>query len=346
MLLTLSARALKNKLAPGAKPALKLTDLPTFARNELGLTGMVMFTDLLAGQDRQGLSKVLEAADKAGCPCLVLIEPNPLALADSDEVKVQAALERCMRIAQAAAWLGCAAFSIPVIAKTEEDLIEAAFNLKPISRRAEKLELNMCIQPCSGATDTPEAVTDLLKKIGGFRVGTLPDCGQAMKSGDAAAYLRRLAPYASAILMPVGIENQTAKFVAQKKKPAKVKAAVEDDEDDPEKPKLKVKGKKAKPTDGAASAAAEAVMSAISAKTTPATSGVMDFGALLDVLLTVGYDGPLALDYVGHGDPVAALKATRDAIIRETGLGPEEEDETLDDLLIDLPENTIKDIRE
>ena len=54
----------------------------------------------------------------------------------------------------------------------------------------------MLIQPGSGLTQTPEQLTEIIKRVGGFRIGSLPDFQVAADSGDANQYLRRLAPYA------------------------------------------------------------------------------------------------------------------------------------------------------
>lgn len=264
VLLTLAARCLKAKLTPakGARPAMVLEDVPKFARDDLGLSGLVLSTDLLVGADRQKLTKVLESADKAGCPCLVLVETEPQPFADSDSAKVEAAVDRCQRVAQAAHWLGCSAFAVPIKgADTDSDLLTAGINLKPVSRRAEKLDLNLCIVPTEGLTATPDRVTELLKKIGGFRVGTLPDFQAASASPEPNVYLRRLVPYASAVIA------SSVKF-----KP--------------------VKGK-------------------------PLSAGKhepYDLHEYSKLLVAVGYQGPVALDYRGSGELIENLVATRDII--------------------------------
>lgn len=267
---------------------MRLDDVPRYAREELGLSGLVLSTDLLVGADRPRLTKVLEAADKAGCPCLVLIETEPQNFADADTVKVEAAVERCLRVAQAAHWLGCSAFAVPIrAADTEQDLLTAGINLKPVSRRAEKLDLNLCVAPCEGLTATPDKVTDLLKKIGGFRVGTLPDFQAASESADAAVYLRRLVPYASAVMA------SSVKFKGGKSKPPKHEP--------------------------------------------------YDLLAYAQLLVSVGYQGPVALDYRGSGDVTEGLIATRDTI--SSVIAAPAEDEESDDaglakLMGDLADET------
>lgn len=307
MLVTLCASALKGRLrgfAPGG--TLALTDVPRVARDELGLSGMVLSTDLLVGADRQSLTRILEAADKAGCPCLVLIEHTPQPLASMSEVKVNAATDRLQRVAQAAAWLGCSAFAIKIEAPDNDEAVaDVAATLKPISRRSEKLELNLCIAPHEGLTSTPERVSELLKKIGGFRVGTLPDFGVAMSAADPASYMRRLAPYASAILVPSSSAPVEAPAKGRKKAAASATP----------KPKKKSASKKKKDKEaGEIDDIVDAVMAEVEGAGGPAT-----MAGLVDVLVAVGFDGPLALDFRGMGDPMPALTATRDTIFKAIG---------------------------
>ena len=84
MLLTLWVNALKSRMAAPGGRGLTVLDIPKVARDELGLSGLVMTTELLAGADRTMLSRVHEAADKAHCPILVLSESRPLPLASRD----------------------------------------------------------------------------------------------------------------------------------------------------------------------------------------------------------------------------------------------------------------------
>jgi len=327
MLLTLWVKALKSKIAPPGGRGLAITDIPKLARDELGLSGLVMSTDLLVGADRAMLSKMHEAADKAHCPILVLAETTSLPLASDDPDVVAKAQERCYRVAQAANWLQCAAFSIGVKCANDDDISEAAINLKPVSRRAEKLELNLCIAPGTDATASADRVTDLLKKIGGFRVGTLPDFTAAMSSEDPQTYLRRLAPYASAILISADLLLGETKPV-QAKRTAK-SAAADGDSNSTGKPSKAKKAIKKKTSDPTAPLGASATDPA-AARTVPAGKGPNGDATLADmfkVLAAVGYEQSIAMDYRGKGDPVASILAAREELTRRLGLGAEEEDD-------------------
>ena len=47
-------------------------------------------------------------------------------------------------------------------------------------------------------------MTELIKKVGGFRIGSLPDFKLAHETGDFISALRRLAPYAGAMFATLG----------------------------------------------------------------------------------------------------------------------------------------------
>jgi len=203
MLLTLNAACLRAQLMPSGrskKATIDLLDLPTFTRQTLGLGGLNLTTDLLAGADRSRLEKVRERTDKAACSCLLLIELEPQKFGENGEVKAEAAAERTRRVIEAAHLLGCSAASIHVAAEDDDAVLtRVAARLKPVVERAEKLDLNLLIAPMKGLTSRPERVTELLKKVGGFRIGTFPDFQTASGQKDPAAYLHRLTPYATVV---------------------------------------------------------------------------------------------------------------------------------------------------
>jgi sugar phosphate isomerase/epimerase len=215
MLLTLSANSLRKRLRPPGKGAgssagtqLDLVDLPRFAREQLGLYGLNLTTDLLAGADSKRLDSIREAADKASCPCLVLIETEPQPLADMDEDRGGAATERMMRVYRAAHRLGCNSVAVTILGDDSEDSMEAASDrCRRILQFGERMEINLLLASGKGLTEKPDTLTDLIKKIGGFRIGTFPDLLTASASPDPQLFLRRLTPYASAVT----ISTQTFK---------------------------------------------------------------------------------------------------------------------------------------
>jgi|GEM_PF-317805 len=235
MLLTLNASCLKPLLAPArkAKPTLTLTDLPKFIREDLGLSGMNISTDLLVGSDRRRLESIRERADKVGCSCLLLMEAEPQNLADADDALAQVGVDRLIRVVQAAQILGCSSASVRLTAADNEKALGlAAQRLRKVIEKAERLDMNLLIAPHTGLTSTPEKLTELLKKVGGFRIGTFPDFQTASASKDPVGYLRRLTPYAAVV------SASTLKFIdpppdvpAPKKGKAKAAPAPGDDDE-------------------------------------------------------------------------------------------------------------------
>ena len=208
MLLTLNASCLRGQLLgqPGkTPPSLALADLPQYTREVLGLGGLNLTTDLLVGADRRKLEAFRERADRAGCPCLLLIEAQAQNLGTTDAAAAEAAIERMHRVIQAAQILSCTAAALRVEAPDDDNAMQLVWQrLRKIVDRAERLELNLLVSPSKGLTSKPERMTDLIKKVGGFRIGTLPDFEYAREAAgsddEAVTYLRRITPYASAVL--------------------------------------------------------------------------------------------------------------------------------------------------
>ncbi|MEM9559760.1 MAG: hypothetical protein AAF995_05590 [Planctomycetota bacterium] len=201
MLLTLNANSLRLLLKPKrGKPKLGLLDLPAFATEQFGLHGLTIPTDMLVGATRQVLEGLRDRGDKAGCACLLLSETEAQKIAAPSEKIGSAAAERIRKVVEASSLLGCNACSVPLdIADTDAALELAATRLRPVLDRAERLEINVLISPMKGLTASPERATELVKKAGGFRIGTLPDLQTAAESDDGPSYLKRLTPYAAVI---------------------------------------------------------------------------------------------------------------------------------------------------
>lgn len=204
MLLTLSAHSFRQSLT-GSSPSLRLGDLPALARNELGLNGLVLQTEFLAGWDLNKIERLRDSADKDGAPLLLLVESEPQRLASADAQAAAAAEERVARVLQVAHRLGCSAVALGIKdpgASVPPEVVAAA--VKKAVQRAERLELNLLLAPAAGLTESPERMTTLIRKVGGFRIGAYPDFEASTASGDAKAYLRALTPYASVVCASFG----------------------------------------------------------------------------------------------------------------------------------------------
>src|SRR5512145_2991932 len=144
MLLTLAARSLR-KLVAGNGDKLSLLEIPGFAVRQLELRGINVPSSMLAGWSLDDLDRLRDAGDKAGCPCLVLIEDTPLQFSGG---RAGAAADRVRRLAVAANRLGCNALAIRCQAPDDEDAFdETAAEIKAVMPSVERLELNLLIAP-------------------------------------------------------------------------------------------------------------------------------------------------------------------------------------------------------
>lgn len=293
MLLTLTVSA-KRPVLTGSRGKVELLSLPTRIREELGLHGMNLATDLLAGANRSTITGLRDAADKSRCACLLLIElpALPLTSIKADGDKAQA---RVMNILEAASLLGCNSAAISIAGPNTDLAAEHAIErLKPIVDRAESLEVNLLLSPYEGLTQEPDDLTGLIKRVGGFRIGTFPDFAAAQRSDDPAGYLRRLTPYASVV------QATTVEF-GEPPEPEEVTAPAAP-------PKAEVE-----PSDPA-----EALLAAIESlddevyPVAPHTA--YDLEPMMKSVVSVGFDGTLAISYEGEGDGTLGVERSRDAL--------------------------------
>ncbi|MHC4948397.1 MAG: sugar phosphate isomerase/epimerase family protein [Planctomycetota bacterium] len=200
MLLTLATRSLSRYVTGNGDQALSMFDLPDFAIRQLQLHGLNLPASMLAGWSLQDLDTLRDRADKAACPCLVLIEDSPLPFAHARPGRREEAADRVRRLAVAANRLGCNAVAVHCEGKDDDATFDrTAAEIKQVMPAVERFELNLLIAPHDGLTAAPDRLTELIKRIGGFRIGSLPDFGHAAASGNAVEALRKLAPYAGAV---------------------------------------------------------------------------------------------------------------------------------------------------
>lgn len=274
MLLSLSLSSVRSLLT-GKSPRLRLRDVPEFTRDVLGLNGLTLTTDLLKGSTRSDLEDLRDRADKAACSCLLLTDPDPLPFASEDFDVGTTAVDRAHRVLRAAQVLGCNSAAISVAADDNDDAFDRAIDrLREAVELAERLEVNLLIAPAAGLTAKADRVTDLIKRVGGFRVGTLPDFVTAVESGDAVTYLRRLTPYAAVVMA------STLEFAPPG----------EDADDD-----------------------APMSLDDLLADVVPEHTA-FDLQPLVEAVVSVGFDITLSLDYRGTDDPVDGLLASRSAV--------------------------------
>jgi sugar phosphate isomerase/epimerase len=207
MLLTLSVGAFRDLLVErnGEEPAIRPRDLPRLASEDLGLNALHLPTSLLKGWPARDVDGFRDAADKAGCPCLVLEEDEPHPMANQDDAVVEEAVERMRRVLRVAHRLGCSSVAMTLAEIHGEEAADfTREHLRDLVKAAERLELNLLVTPSPGITEDPEELTALVRDVGGFRIGTCPSFAAAAATGDPASYLKTVAPYASAIVAQTG----------------------------------------------------------------------------------------------------------------------------------------------
>lgn len=212
MLLTLVARSLAHFIVEAdaaptepESPRLTLLDVPDYSIREFELRGLNVPASMLAGWGLTDLDRLRDRADKAGCPCLVLVEDVPLAFGEDDAAVRAASVQRVQALAHAAHRLGCNALAFACAGENTDPVFDrTASEIKAIMPAIERMELNVLLAPNAGLVFQPDRLTDLIKRIGGFRIGSLPNFGHAAETGDTVGTLRKLAPYAQAIHATVG----------------------------------------------------------------------------------------------------------------------------------------------
>lgn len=199
-MLTLETGSLAARLAGGRNP-LERSDLPRYAIEELGLRGLSIASSILAGCSPRDLDRLRDEADRAHCPCLSMVESSPLAVDEATWSFSEAAADRLQRLASAASRLGCSSLAVTVAADAKTDPDHVASALRQGVQSIERHELNLLLTPSSrGLLSSSEGVIDLIRRVGGFRIGCMPTFGHAVASKDGEASLRRLAPYAAAMV--------------------------------------------------------------------------------------------------------------------------------------------------
>jgi len=278
MLLTLNAASLQFLLTDATRDdRLELADIPRIALDKLLLRGLIVDTSLLRGWSLDALHDFRNRADQAGCPCLVLRETEPITADSDDEAMNEKTMSRLGLIARAASRLGCNALALQMRGfEGDEALNRMAMFLRSVMERIDRMELNLLIEPGEGDLSEPGPLIQLIKKVGGFRIGTMPSFAWAIQHGDPESVLRQTAPYAGAVLASCGFENGAGKSTRKGRSRKKGVAA---EEESLSKEELK------------------------------------QIGKCVEALRRVGYGQVLAIDYLGSGVGLGAIEQARNAIV-------------------------------
>lgn len=184
---------------------LALYDVPDFAISEMGLRGIAIQASQLVGLGIQDLERIRDRADKSSCPVLLLVEDTAMDFGNPSNNVQDSIRARVQRLGVAATALGASCLGISCEGEDAEDRFDqAAVSIRNAMQMIDRHEVNLLLRPQPGLTGDPERLTELIKKVGGFRIGSLPDFKLAYQTGDFVAALRRLAPYAGAIYATLG----------------------------------------------------------------------------------------------------------------------------------------------
>ncbi len=302
MLLTLTARSLASRLNARGARALPISELPAFVFQQTTLRGLALDTDLFKGWGLDDLETLRVQADQAGCPCLLLRESTPVASGAAPHRPAEAAMQRIDLVARAAHRLGCNALALqPDCTAAEPDGRVFDFHVaffRRVIERVDRLELNVLIEPARGWLGQPAWLVELVKKVGGFRIGTVPTFEAACRTDDCVAALRQTAPYAGAVFATFGDHDVPE---------AALPGAEEPLSEEPPPKKTTTRKKKT----AAAATATRPKKSPRQPKAAPGPPPPSRLPECVAALQAVGYEQLLVLDYHGSGDSVAAINAAR-----------------------------------
>jgi sugar phosphate isomerase/epimerase len=194
LLLTLAIQSLNPLIESGKQDIL---EVPGVSSELLGLRGVMIDAKHLSGWGQDSYDRFRNNGDKAKSPCLLVRDNTSMDLVGAQE----ASRERIQRLSIAANRLGCNAISItPTFPDEKSSVDQIVEQLRAAMAGVERLELNLLLQPCEGLSSNPDELIEIIKQIGGFRIGALPTFSAAGSTGDGLEALRKLAPYAGGIV--------------------------------------------------------------------------------------------------------------------------------------------------
>ena len=203
ILLTLSAGSVAPLIAEKDPRCPTVFAVPQFVATDLQLRGLNLPATMLSGFGVPEIDRFRDEADRAHCPVLLLTEEPPIDFTDRGALFAKSR-DRLSRLALAANRLGCPSIAVRAAAADTDAAFEATvLGVKAILKDIDRYELNLLLAPHEGLTFDPTRLTDLIKKIGGFRIGSYPSFAHAHATGDVEKTLRKLAPYAPAICASV-----------------------------------------------------------------------------------------------------------------------------------------------
>ena len=194
VLLTLAIQSLNHLIEEGTQ---EILDIPKLSSDKLDLRGVLIDANHLSGWTWDSYDAFRNNADKARSPCLLVRDNTQMDLLGSSEQS----MERIKRLSVAANRLGCNAIAItPTFPDDQNAVDDIVEQIRLAMQGVERLELNLLLQPSEGLSSDPDQHIEIIKQIGGFRIGALPTFQSAGATGDGIEALRKLAPYAGGIV--------------------------------------------------------------------------------------------------------------------------------------------------
>jgi len=182
-------------------------DFARVARERFGIQAVEYVNTFF--KDRAGdfeyLGEMKARAEQAGVQSLLIMIDGEGELADADDDRRRLAVENHFRWIAAAGFLGC--HSIRVNAggggDPEQRAVRAAESLTRLARIAEPYGINVLVENHGGLSSNGAWLSDVMRRAGHPRVGTLPDFGNFQLDGgewyDRYQGVRELMPFAKAV---------------------------------------------------------------------------------------------------------------------------------------------------
>jgi sugar phosphate isomerase/epimerase len=194
LLLTLAIQSLNTLIEAGSQDIL---EVPKISAEKLDLRGVMIDAKHLSGWGIDSYDKFRNCGDKLKSPCLLVRDNTSMDFLGAREIS----LERIQRLSVAANRLGCNAISITPSFPDDKSSVDTIVELlREAMSGVERLELNLLLQPCEGLSSDPDQLIEIIKQIGGFRIGALPTFTSVGATGNGIEALRKLAPYAGGIV--------------------------------------------------------------------------------------------------------------------------------------------------
>ncbi|HWB09640.1 MAG TPA: sugar phosphate isomerase/epimerase family protein [Pirellulales bacterium] len=182
-------------------------DFAKAAKNDYGVDAIEYVNQFFKDKagDKNYLGELKGRAQDHGVKTLLIMIDGEGDLGDADETKRKQAVENHYRWVEAARFLGCHSIRVNAASsgRYQEQLDRAADGLRRLTEFAESHEINVIVENHGGLSSNGQWLSEVIKKVGMKRCGTLPDFGN-FDLGEDEQYDRykgvaELMPFAKAV---------------------------------------------------------------------------------------------------------------------------------------------------